>query len=85
MMDPREIPILVRLQDYIYSKLALTVGRNGLFWRQNTFIYFFLKNIEGWNLEPCQMLTPHFNTGGLITIPVGMQASRPNRNYASFK
>ena len=28
---------------------------------------------------------PHFNTGGLITIPVGMQASRPNRNYVSFK
>ena len=28
---------------------------------------------------------PHFITGGLITIPVGMQASRPNRNYASFK
>ena len=45
----------------------------------------FLKNIEGWNLEPCLMLTPHFNTGGSITIPVGMQASRPNRNYASFK
>ena len=28
---------------------------------------------------------PHFNPGGSITIPVGMQASRPNRNYASFK
>ena len=28
---------------------------------------------------------PNFNTGGLITIPVGMQASRRNRNYASFK
>ena len=28
---------------------------------------------------------PHFNTGGSITIPVGMQASRPNRNYASIK
>ena len=28
---------------------------------------------------------PHFNTGGLITIPVGVQASWPNRNYTSFK
>ena len=29
---------------------------------------------------------PHFNTGGsTIIIPVGMQASRPNHNYASFK
>ena len=28
---------------------------------------------------------PRFNTGGSIAIPVGMQASRPNRNYASFK
>ena len=28
---------------------------------------------------------PHFNTGGSITIPEGMQASRPNRNYALFK
>ena len=25
---------------------------------------------------------PHFNTGSLVTIPVGMQASRPNSNYA---
>ena len=32
-----------------------------------------------WGLEP--NADPHFNTGGLITIPVGM----PNRNYASFK
>ena len=28
---------------------------------------------------------PHFNNGGSITIPVGMRASRPHRNYASFK
>ena len=61
MMDPREIIILVRhtgVYIIIYSKLAFTVGRNVLFWRQNTFKYFFLKNIEGWNLEPCLMLTP---------------------------
>ena len=58
MMDPREIPILVRVQKYIYSEFTFTVGSSGLFWRQNTFIYFFLKNIEGWNLEPCLMLTP---------------------------
>ena len=40
-----------------------------------------------WGLEPRTIPNAdhHFNTGGSITIPVGMQASRPNRNYATFK
>ena len=45
----------------------------------------FPKKHRGSELRTMPNADPHFNTAGLITILVGMQASRPNRNYASFK
>ena len=85
MMDPREIPILVRHTEVyiiVNSHLQLAVM---IYFGAKIHSSIFSKKHGG--LEPRTLANadPYFNTGGSITIPVGIQASRPNRNYASFK